>query len=50
MPTDIFVRIEDFFKRLESYAEARPTVAMTDAILKTMAKVLSHYRYISLLP
>ncbi|KAF8476722.1 hypothetical protein DFH94DRAFT_104160 [Russula ochroleuca] len=26
---DIFVRIESFFKRLESYTEVRPTAAMT---------------------
>ncbi|KAI0272822.1 hypothetical protein BGY98DRAFT_936642, partial [Russula aff. rugulosa BPL654] len=41
MLVDIFVRIENFFKRLESYTEVTPTVAMTDVIVKTMAEVLS---------
>jgi hypothetical protein len=38
---DIFVRIESFFKRLESYTEVRPTDAMTDVIVKIMIEVLS---------
>jgi hypothetical protein len=38
---DIFVRIEGFFKRLESYTEVRPTAAMTDVIVKIMIEVLS---------
>jgi hypothetical protein len=38
---DIFVRIESFFKRLESYTEVPPTAAMTDAIVKIMIEVLS---------
>jgi hypothetical protein len=38
---DIFVRIESFFKRLESYTEVRPTAAMTDVIVKIMIEVLS---------
>jgi hypothetical protein len=41
MLIDIFVRIENFFKRLESYTEVMPTAAMTDVIVKTMAEVLS---------
>jgi hypothetical protein len=35
------VRIESFFKRLESYTEVRPTDAMTDVIVKIMIEVLS---------
>ena len=38
---DIFVRIEGFFKRLDSYTEVPPTDAMTDAIVKIMTEVLS---------
>ena len=41
MIIDIFVRIEGFFKRLESYKEVRPTEAMTDVIVKIMIQVLS---------
>ena len=41
MLIDIFVRIEGFFKRLESYTEVRPTEAMTDVILKILIQVLS---------
>ena len=41
MLIDIFVRIEGFFKRLESYTEVRPTEAMTDVIVKIMIQVLS---------
>jgi hypothetical protein len=37
----IFVRIECFFKRLESYTEVQPTAAMTDVIVKIMIEVLS---------
>ena len=33
---DIFERIENFFKRLETYTEVRPSVAMTDIIVKIM--------------
>jgi hypothetical protein len=35
------VRIEGFFKRLESYTELRPTAAMTDVIVKIIIEVLS---------
>jgi hypothetical protein len=38
---DLFVRIECFFRRLESYVEVRPTTAMTDIILKIMVEVLA---------
>ena len=38
---DIFVRMESFFKRLESYTEVPPTAAMTDVILKIMIEVIS---------
>ena len=41
MLIDIFVRIEGFFKRLESYTEVRATEAMTDVIVKIMIQVLS---------
>ncbi|KAF8267365.1 hypothetical protein EI94DRAFT_1730730 [Lactarius quietus] len=38
---DMFERIENFFKRLESYTEVLPTNAMTDVIVKIMAEVLN---------
>jgi hypothetical protein len=38
---DIFVRIEGFFKRLESHTEVPPTAAMADVILKIIIEVLS---------
>ena len=38
---DLFERIENFFKRLESYTEVPPTNAMTDVILKIMVEVLN---------
>ena len=38
---DIFVRIESFFKRLETYMEVQPTAAMTDVIVKIVVEVLS---------
>ena len=38
---DIFERIENFFKRLETYTEVRPTEAMTDIIVKIMVEVLN---------
>ena len=38
---DIFERIENFFKRLETYTEVRPSVAMTDIIVKIMVEVLN---------
>ena len=41
MVVDLFVRIECFFRRLESYTEVRPTTAMTDIIVKIMVEVLS---------
>jgi len=41
MLIDLFVRIESFFRRLESYTEVRPTTAMTDIIVKIMVEILS---------
>ena len=38
---DIFERIENFFKRLETYTEIRPTETMTDIIVKIMVEVLN---------
>ena len=41
MLVDIFGRVENFFRRLESYTEVRPTVAMADIIVKIMVEILS---------
>ena len=38
---DLFDRIENFFKRLESYTEVPPTNAMADIIVKIMVEVLN---------
>ena len=38
---DIFERIENFFRRLETYTEVRPDAAMTDIIVKIMVEVLN---------
>ncbi|KAH8980918.1 hypothetical protein EDB86DRAFT_2977964 [Lactarius hatsudake] len=38
---DIFERVENFFKRLETYTEVPPTVAMTDIIVKILVEVLN---------
>ena len=38
---DIFVRIEGFFQRLESYTEVRPTAVMIYVTVKIMTEVLS---------
>jgi len=38
---DIFERIENFFKRLETYTEVRPSDALTDIIVKIMVEVLN---------
>ena len=38
---DIFERIENFFKRLETYTEIKPNEAMTDIIVKIMVEVLN---------
>ena len=40
MLVDLFEHVENFFKRLESYTEMRPTDAMTDIIVKVMIEVL----------
>jgi len=37
----VFERIENFFKRLETYVELPPTAGMTDIIVKIMVEVLS---------
>ncbi len=39
--SDLFERIENFFKRLESYSEVPPTDTMTDMIVKIMVEVLN---------
>ena len=38
---DLFGRIENFFRRIESYTEVRPTAAMMDIIVKILVEVLS---------
>ncbi|KAF8267370.1 hypothetical protein EI94DRAFT_1332870 [Lactarius quietus] len=38
---DLFERIENFFRRLESYTQVPPTNAMTDVIVKIMVEVLN---------
>ena len=38
---DNFERIENFFKRLETYTEVKPNEAMTDIIVKIMVEVLN---------
>ncbi|KAH9165582.1 hypothetical protein EDB89DRAFT_1891951 [Lactarius sanguifluus] len=38
---DLFERIENFFKRLESYTSVRPTDIMTDMTIKIMIEVLN---------
>jgi hypothetical protein len=37
---DLFERIENVFRRLETYIEVPPTTGMTDAIVKVMVEVL----------
>ena len=39
MLADIFARIENFFRRLESYKEVPPTPGMTDMNVKIMVEV-----------
>ena len=41
MLATVFERIENFFKRLETYVEVPPTTGMTDIIVKIMVEVLS---------
>jgi uncharacterized UPF0146 family protein len=38
---DIFERIESFFRRLEIYAEVRPTAEMMDTIIQIMIEILA---------
>ncbi|KAI9453252.1 hypothetical protein BJY52DRAFT_1225694 [Lactarius psammicola] len=44
---DLFERIENFFKRLESYTEVTPTGAMTDIIVKIMVEVLNIFAIVT---
>ena len=37
----VLERIENFFRRLETYVEVPPTAGMTDIIVKIMVEVLS---------
>jgi hypothetical protein len=37
---DVFERLENFFRRLESYTDVPPTPAMTDMMVKIMVEVL----------
>ena len=39
--TELFERMELFFKRLENYTELTPTAAMTDIITDIMVEVLT---------
>lgn len=41
MLIDLFVRIENFFQRLESYTEVPPTPQMLDIIVKIVVEVLT---------
>ena len=41
MLIDIFARIENFLKRLESYTEVPPNDSMTNVVLKIMTEVPS---------
>ena len=38
---NVFERIENFFRRLETYVLVPPTAGMTDMIVKIMVQVLS---------
>ena len=38
---DIFVWIEGFFMRLQSYTDVQPTAGMTEVIVKIMIEILS---------
>ena len=38
---ELFERIENFFKRLETYTSVPPTEAMTNIIVKIMTEVLN---------
>jgi len=37
---DLFERIENFLRRLETYVDVQPTPGMTDIIVKVMVEVL----------
>jgi hypothetical protein len=38
---DIFIRIKNFFTRLEFYTKERPSIAMANMIVDVMTEVLS---------
>jgi hypothetical protein len=44
---DIFERIENFFRRLEEYAEVPTTEAMKDIIVKIMVEVLGLFAIVT---
>ena len=44
---DLFGRIENFFKRLESYTAVRPTDAMADVIVNIMIEVLNIFAIVT---
>ena len=41
MLIDLFVRMENFFRRLETYTKVSPTPPMLDIIVKIMVEVLT---------
>lgn len=41
MLIDLFVRMENFFRRLETYTEVPPTPPMLDIIVKILVEVLT---------
>jgi hypothetical protein len=41
MLIDLFVRMENFFQRLETYTEVPPTPPMLDIIVKILVEVLT---------
>ena len=41
MLINIFIRIKNFFTRLETYTKERPSAAMSNMIVDVMAEVLS---------
>ena len=41
MLIDLFVRMENFFQRLETYTEVPPTPSMLDIIVKILVEVLT---------
>lgn len=47
MLMEIFERIENFFRRLETYTEVPTTEAMKDIIVKIMAEVLGIFAMVT---